>query len=122
MTGVACNTHIAAQDHGAVVVDTAATMLSGVFVGDGTGAAQVERGTRCQVDAASVRRYVLADGNIGQRSSAAIQVDSTAVVALRSVSGEGAVADGEVTIRPDGAATCGGSIITESATADVGRG
>lgn len=40
---------------------------------------------------------------------------------MRFVSSEDAVADGEVTIRPDGAATCGGSIITESTTADVGR-
>ena len=45
-------------------------------------------------------------------------MDSTAVVALRFVSGEDAVADGEVTIRPDGSAACGCGIVTEGATAD----
>ena len=45
-------------------------------------------------------------------------MDGTAVVALRFVSGEGAVADGEVTIRPDGSAACGCGIVTEGATAD----
>lgn len=119
MAGVACNAHVAAQGHVAVVDDTTATMISGVVAGDGTGAAQVECSTRCQVDAASVQRCVLADGHVVQRSSAAIQVDSTAVVALRFVSGEGAVADGEVAGRPDGAAACSRGVVAEGATADV---